>query len=87
MLDLVLLDGSMAGLDGLAGLAAARASNGDRPVALISGIAGLGVAQEALDNGRPGPSAAFRHEFDLGARLSLRFECNGSTTLSVTTKG
>ena len=52
--DLVLLDYSMPGMDGLATLAAAKELNADRPVALISGAANKSVAQEALAAGAAG---------------------------------
>lgn len=52
--DLVLLDYSMPGVDGLAGLARARELNGANPVALMSGTASRSVAQDALAAGAAG---------------------------------
>ncbi len=52
--DLVLLDYSMPGMEGLGTLAKARDLNRDKPVALISGAADKHVAQEALAAGAAG---------------------------------
>ncbi|MEM1344949.1 MAG: response regulator transcription factor [Pseudomonadota bacterium] len=52
--DLVLLDYTMPGMDGLGSIGAARALNGERPVALMSGTATRQVAQDALAAGAAG---------------------------------
>ncbi len=52
--DLVLLDYSMPGMDGLGTLTAAKDLNRDKPVALISGAADKQVAQDALAAGAAG---------------------------------
>ncbi len=52
--DLVLLDYSMPGMEGLTTLTAAKELNSDRPVALISGAADKSVAREALAAGAAG---------------------------------
>ncbi len=52
--DLVLLDYSMPGMNGFAGLAKAVASNGGRPVALMSGLAPSGVPDRVLECGASG---------------------------------
>ncbi len=52
--DLVLLDYSMPGMVGLSTLEVARERNSGKPVALISGAADKGVAQEALAAGAAG---------------------------------
>ncbi|TKZ20577.1 response regulator transcription factor [Shimia litoralis] len=52
--DLVLLDYSMPGMDGLAGLQTMLNENGGNPVALISGTASKSIAEEALRMGASG---------------------------------
>lgn len=52
--DLVLLDYSMPGMDGLDGLLKVKQINHDQPVALISGTAPRAIARESLDNGAAG---------------------------------
>ncbi len=51
---LVLLDYAMPGMNGFAGLAAAVAASGDRPVALMSGLAPAGVPEKVLACGAAG---------------------------------
>lgn len=52
--DLVLLDFSMPGMDGLAGLRKMIALNGAKPVAILSGTATRDVAEEAIRAGAAG---------------------------------
>lgn len=52
--DLILLDYAMPGMDGFAGLEKAVENAGDRPVALMSGLAPAGVSEKVLACGAAG---------------------------------
>lgn len=54
LFDVILLDYSMPGMNGLEGLRAMMNASSDRPVALISGTASKTVADEAISHGAKG---------------------------------
>ena len=52
--DLVLLDYTMPGTDGMAGFKRLKDANGGKPIAIISGTASPAIAKEAIDAGAIG---------------------------------